>query len=144
MNKNISLEENIDDLFYNNNINVISYDGFDKVKAVSCLMSGDRYVALNSKLDGDERVIAKMHEWEHHKLSLYVRIGETDSRAEEKVRRETMYDFLPEKELRRLILSNGTFDPRILAEESVFSAEEIGYAEYLYYCLKGMEAPAVI
>jgi len=146
LNKNISVEENIDDLLYNNDIKVIEYDGFDKVTALSFVADGEKYVALKSCLDEDKRVLAKMHEYEHHKLQLFHKLEEqigNIGRVEEKVKRETMYDFLPEPKLRSLIIRNGTFDPSVLAEESVFTAEEIGYAERLYYEIKGMEAPQI-
>ena len=141
----MTIEEEIDDLFYENGIEVMEFPDFDKVESVSVRDGEDRVVALNPRLCPDRRAVAKMHEWEHHKLNLFYGIEQKRNvgRMEERVRREVIYDFLPEEKLRHLILLNGTFDPDILAEDSHFSAKEIEYAEFLYYYTKGITAPRV-
>lgn len=146
LNKNISVEENIDDLLYNNNIQVIEYDGFDKVTALSFVADGEKYVALKSCLDEDLRVLAKMHEFEHHKLNLFYTLTSRlrdRERIESRVNRELIEDFLTPKFLCRLIRRENTFNPRILAEYTNFSPDLIEYAEHLYFDVQGIEPPDI-
>lgn len=142
----ISFEEHIDDLLLENDIHVFDWDFGTKNTAIAFIVNGRKYVAMKSCIDEDARVCAKMHEFEHHRLEAYYTLeskARERERAEAKIRRAMIRDFLTPEYLIKLIRRENTFNARALAEVTNFSADLIEEAEDYYFNVKGIKPPVI-